>query len=318
MKLFDLTGRVAIVTGGNGGIGLGLALGLAEAGAKIAITGRNAGKAETALAQLHAFCPDAIFVETDQRKEAACNALIATVAEKFGRLDILVNNAGAHAANLAASMTLDEWNVDIETNLTGMFLCCRAAYPEMVAQGGGKVINVGSIASFMGQPWAANYGATKGGVEGLTKSLAVEWADSNIQVNSILPGFIATDMTAATKQVPGFEEMVANRALARRWGQGDDFRGIGERCVRTAENFESSTRATERAPRLVTRVFASHVKLMKMGLASSVLCKVSSTSCVPAVLSFVSLNGRETFSVCVQLAQGVLFLGTRTTSARRR
>ena len=148
MNRFDLTGSVAIVTGGNGGIGLGMAKGLAGAGAKIMITGRNAAKAESALAELATLGADVGFIAGDVRDEATCVRMISETVERFGKLDILVNNAGAHAYGSAEKLSLDDWHVDIDTNLTGMFLLCRAAYPHLKSAGatrphGGRIINVG-------------------------------------------------------------------------------------------------------------------------------------------------------------------------------
>ena len=227
MGLFDLTGRIAIVTGGNGGIGLGMAKGLAEAGAKVVIAARNRAKSEAAVAGIRQAGGDADWLEADIGKESSAQAMVMGVAERFGGVDILVNNAGLHVHNAAHLMTLDEWDADIDVNLTGMFVCCRTAFPYMAQRGGGKIINVASVGAFLGQPFAANYGATKGGAVGLTKQFAVEWASSNIQVNAVLPGFVDTDMTAGAKQgVPGFDEAVARRAPAKRWGVGDDFKGV--------------------------------------------------------------------------------------------
>src|ERR1700722_16317084 len=149
MNLFDLTGHVAIVTGGNGGIGLGMAKGLAGAGAKVVITGRNAAKAEGALAELKALGGGVAFIEGDARAEATCARIISDTVAHFGRLDILVNNAGAHAHGSAETLSLDDWYVDIDTNLTAMFLLCRAACAELKKAGsgpppGGRTINAGS------------------------------------------------------------------------------------------------------------------------------------------------------------------------------
>jgi 2-deoxy-D-gluconate 3-dehydrogenase len=226
MNLFDLTGKVAIVTGGNGGIGLGMAKGLASAGAKILITGRNAAKAETALAELRALGAEAAFAEADVREEATSARVVAEAVERFGRLDILVNNAGAHAYGSASSLSLDDWYVDIDTNLTGLFLLCKAAYPALKQAGGGRIINVGSLASIGALSQSVNYCASKGGVLQLTKALAVEWGPEGINVNAVLPGWVETDITAGTKTVPGLPEMIAARTPTPRWGQPDDFSGI--------------------------------------------------------------------------------------------
>jgi 2-deoxy-D-gluconate 3-dehydrogenase len=242
MKLFDLTGRVAIVTGGNGGIGLGLAEGLAEAGATVAITGRNPRKGEEAVATLRALGAQVQFIEADIAHEDAIQRMAETVAERFGGIDILVNNAGIHVGNAASAMTLDEWNADLNVNLTGAFLCSKAVYPYLVARGGGKIINISSVGAFLGQPYAPNYAASKGGAISLTKALAVEWAAQNIQVNAILPGLVLTEMTGPGKKAaPDFDKMVKQRTPAKRWGHPEDFRGVGVFLASDASAFVTGT-----------------------------------------------------------------------------
>ena len=195
MNLFDLSGRVAIVTGGNGGIGYAIAEGLAQAGAAVAITGRNAAKGEAAAEQLRRAGARALFVESDVADKASNLRMVESVTTAFGDIAILVNNAGLHVANSADVMTSEQWDADMSVNLTGAFLCCQAVYPSMVRRGGGKIINIASVGAFLGQPFAPNYAASKGGVISLTKALAVEWAKDNVQVNAILPGLILTEMT---------------------------------------------------------------------------------------------------------------------------
>ena len=228
MSLFDLSGRVAIVTGGNGGIGYAIAEGLAQAGAAVAITGRNADKGRSSVETLRRGGTAAMFVENDVADAASNLRMVETVTSRFGDVDILVNNAGAHVANAANVMTGQEWDADVSVNLTGAFLCCQAVFPSMIRRGAGKIINIASVGAFLGQPFAPNYAASKGGLISLTKALAVEWAKDNIQVNAVLPGLVLTDMTGPGKQVaPEFDEMVKARTPAKRWGQPDDFRGVG-------------------------------------------------------------------------------------------
>lgn len=228
MSLFDLTGRVAIVTGGNGGIGYGIAEGLAHAGAAVAITGRNIAKGETAVETLRKAGAQALFVASDVADRDANLRMVETVSSRFGGIDILVNNAGLHVANAANVMTSDEWAADLSINLTGAFLCCQAVYPAMVARGAGKIVNIASVGAFLGQPFAPNYAASKGGIISLTKALAVEWAKDNIQVNAILPGLVLTEMSGPGQQVaPEFDQMVKIRTPAKRWGKPEDFRGAG-------------------------------------------------------------------------------------------
>lgn len=238
MKRFDLSGRVAIVTGGNGGIGLGMARGLAEAGACVVVAARNRAKNAQAVKELEAFGAQAIAVETDVAQEASVGALMAATVDRFGRLDILVNNAGINIRKAPETYTLKEWQQIIETNLTSAFLCSKAAYPHLVSAGGGKIINVGSMLSIFGASFAAAYGASKGGIVQFTKALASAWAKDGIQVNAILPGWIDTDLTRQTrKDVPGINERVLARTPAGRWGMPDDLAGVAVFLASPASDF---------------------------------------------------------------------------------
>jgi len=223
--VFDLSGKVAIVTGGDGGIGLGMARGLARAGASIVVAARNPEKSADAVAELQVLGAQAIAIETDVSRESSITALMEQTVAYFGRLDVLVNNAGTNIRLPAEELTLEQWHQVLDTNLTGAFLCAKAAYPHL--RGGGKVINVGSMLSLFGSAVAAAYGASKGGVVQLTKSLAVGWAADGIQVNAILPGWIDTALTrTAREQLPGLNERVLARSPSGRWGVPADFEGI--------------------------------------------------------------------------------------------
>ena len=238
MNLFDLTGKVALVTGGNGGIGLGMARGFAQAGAAVAIAARNHAKADAALADLRALGAKATFIDLDVLDEASCRGAIAKTAGEFGRLDILVNNSGTTVRKPPETLTAQEWRLVIETNLTGAFFCSQAAHPEMVRAGGGKIINIGSMMSLFGAPYAAPYAASKGGIVQMTRALATSWAKDNIQVNAVLPGWIDTDLTrGAREQVPGLHERVLARSPAGRWGKPDDFAGIAVFLAAPASDF---------------------------------------------------------------------------------
>jgi 2-deoxy-D-gluconate 3-dehydrogenase len=227
MKLFDLSGRVALVTGGNGGIGLGMAKGMAEAGARIVVAARDAAKSEAAVKELKAVGTDAVAVEVDVADEASCQAMVDKAVEHFGRVDILVNNAGINIRKQPEEYTLAEWNNVMTINLTGAFTCSQAAYPAMCRAGGGKIINIGSMTSIFGIPFAPAYSASKGGIVQLSKALAIAWAKDNIQVNAVLPGWIDTDLTRrGRKQVAGLHERVLARTPAARWGDPADFAGI--------------------------------------------------------------------------------------------
>src|SRR3954466_1658069 len=174
-QAFDLTGRAALVTGGNGGIGLGMAKGLAQAGASIAIAGRDEKKNAEAVKELKALGAQAISLSVDVRKEASCRSMVSQAAEKLGRLDILVNNAGMNIRKPPQDLSLEDWNTVMETNLTSAFLCSQAAYPHLKksAAGGkaGKIINIGSMMSIFGAAYLAPYAASKAGIVQLTKAL---------------------------------------------------------------------------------------------------------------------------------------------------
>ncbi|MBN9073150.1 MAG: glucose 1-dehydrogenase [Rhizobiales bacterium] len=240
--LFDLSDRVAIVTGGNGGIGLGMAEGLAAAGARIAVVGRNAGKNQAAAERLGAMGTEVAAIEADVTQEADCRRMVEETADRFGRLDILINNAGTNERKAPELYTLAEWNGLITVNLTSAFLCSLAAYPRMQASGGGKIINIGSMMSLFGASFAAPYAAAKGGVVQMSKSLAGSWAKDNIQVNAVLPGWIDTDLTVeAKRQVTGLHERVLARTPAGRWGLPSDMAGIAVFLASRASDFVTGT-----------------------------------------------------------------------------
>ncbi len=225
--MFDLKGRVAIVTGGNGGIGLGMARGLAGAGARVVIAARNEDKTRAALADLQEFGGDPIAVPVDVASEASVNAMVSQTVERCGRLDILVNNAGTNIRKRPEEYSLEEWQRVLDTNLTSAFLCSRAAYPAFKRAGGGKIVNIGSMMSIFGASFAGPYSASKGGIVQFTKSMAVAWARDNVQVNAVLPGWIDTELTRqARKQVDGLHDSVLRRTPAGRWGVIEDFAGI--------------------------------------------------------------------------------------------
>jgi 2-deoxy-D-gluconate 3-dehydrogenase len=239
MKLFDLTGKVAIVTGGNGGIGLGMAKGLAEAGAGVVLAGRNREKAKAALAALGG---KAIFLAADVTKQAECQKLVADTVTEFGRLDILINNAGTSIRKMPETFTEAEWHTVLDTNLTSALFCSQAAYGEMCRAGGGKIINIGSMMSLFGAPYAAAYCASKGGILQLSRSLATAWAKDNIQVNCVLPGWIDTDLTRrAREQVQGLHQSVENRTPAKRWGVPEDMTGVAVFLASPASDFVTGT-----------------------------------------------------------------------------
>jgi 2-deoxy-D-gluconate 3-dehydrogenase len=236
--VFDLKGRVAIVTGGNGGIGLGMARGLAAAGARVVVAARDAAKSRAAVQDLGARGAEAHAVATDVTDEGSVGALIDATLARFGRLDVLVNNAGINIRKPAHELALDEWRRVLDTNLTSAFLCSKAAYPAFKSAGGGKVVNIGSMMSIFGASFAPVYSASKGGIVQLTKSTAVAWAKDNIQVNAVLPGWIDTDLTQnARREVPGLNENILRRTPAGRWGVIDDMAGVAVFLASPASDF---------------------------------------------------------------------------------
>jgi 2-dehydro-3-deoxy-D-gluconate 5-dehydrogenase len=224
-QLFDLHGKVALVTGGNGGIGLGIAMGLANAGAHIVVAARNAEKNRAAVEELKRTGVQTAAVVVDVQDESSVKSMVQEAAAAFGRLDILVNNAGISVANLPQKYSLEEWQRVIDTNLTSVFLCSREVHPHMVAAGGGKIINIGSMTSIFGHPMVASYSSSKGAVVQLTKSLSLAWAGDNIQVNAILPGWINTDLTAPIQKMPSYLGAISSRIPQGRWGEPKDLAG---------------------------------------------------------------------------------------------
>ncbi|MFI4948156.1 MAG: SDR family NAD(P)-dependent oxidoreductase [Alphaproteobacteria bacterium] len=238
MNPFDLSGRVAVVTGGNGGIGFGMAQGLAAAGATIVVAARNPEKSAAAVTALAALGAPGAFIALDVADPSSCRALIDETVARFGRLDLLVNNAGMSIRKPPQDYAIGEWQAVLDTNLTGAFACSQAAYAPMKRQGGGKIINIGSMMSIFGGAYAAPYSTSKGGLVQLTKSLATAWARDNIQVNAVLPGWIDTELTRdARAQVPGLNERVLNRTPVGRWGMPEDLAGIAVFLAAPASDF---------------------------------------------------------------------------------
>jgi 2-deoxy-D-gluconate 3-dehydrogenase len=237
-----LAGKVAIVTGGNGGIGLGMAKGLAAAGAKLVIAARNQEKSAKAVAELRALGAEAMAVVLDVASEASIKAMADATLKAYGRIDILVANAGINIRKTPELLELSEWQQVIDSNLTGPFLCSKACYPAMKAAGGGKIIVIGSMSSIFGLPFAPAYSATKGGIVQLARAIATAWAKDNIQVNAVLPGWIDTDLTkSARQQVAGLNERVVARTPAGRWGEPADFAGIAVFLSSKASDFVTGT-----------------------------------------------------------------------------
>ncbi|MBI5380498.1 MAG: SDR family oxidoreductase [Opitutae bacterium] len=221
---FDLTGRRALVTGSSQGIGLAFARGLAAAGAHVILNGRDSAKLDRAAAELRNAGHGVSVSAFDVTDEAAVNAAIAAL----GQIDILVNNTGIHRRAPLAEMSLADWEAVLKTNLTSAFLVTRAVGAGMIARQRGKVINICSLQSDLARPTTGNYAAAKGGLRTLTRALCGEWAKYNIQINSIAPGYILTDLTRPLAADPKFDSWIKGRTPAGRWGSVDDLVGA---CV---------------------------------------------------------------------------------------
>jgi len=241
--MFDLQGKVAIVTGGNGGIGLGMARGLAAAGARVVVAARNRDKSHAAVAELERLgSGGSLAVEVDVADAGSVDALMARTREACGRIDILVNNAGMNIRKPPHVLSLAEWRQVLDVNLTSAYLCSHAVHPALKVAGGGKIINIGSMLSIFGASFAPAYAASKGGIVQFTRACATAWAPDNIQVNAVLPGWINTALTVqARKEVPGLEERVTARTPAGRWGEPEDFAGIAVFLASSASDFLTGT-----------------------------------------------------------------------------
>lgn len=238
--MFDLGGKTAVVTGGNGGIGLGIAIGLAQAGANVVVAARNRRKTDDAVRRIEALGVKAVGVTANVQREREVKDMVGAAVDAFGGVDILVNNAGIGIRKAPQDYTLDDWNLIMDINLTGTFLPCREAYPHMASAGGGKIINIGSMTSIFGHDLVMPYSASKGGVVQLTKSLATAWAKDNIQVNSILPGWIETDLTEPLRTEEGFREryeLISARIPHGRWGTPDDMAGTAVFLASAASDY---------------------------------------------------------------------------------
>jgi 2-dehydro-3-deoxy-D-gluconate 5-dehydrogenase len=241
MNAFDLTGRVAVVTGGNGGIGRAIALGLGAAGAKVAVLGRNEEKNQRVLSELNELGIPSIAVSLDVTNRPGLEPAIRKVESELGAIDVLVNNAGnVSLSGGVLNETAEDWDNVIETQLNAVFLLSKLAAKSMMSRKGGKIINIGSMYSFFGSGLIPSYSAAKGAIIQLTKSMAIELAPHNIQVNAIAPGWIETDMTAPVKSMPLNAEILS-RTPAGRWGQPEEVAGTAVFLASRASDFVTGT-----------------------------------------------------------------------------
>ena len=242
---FDLTGKVALVTGGNRGIGLGMARALAQAGADVVIWGSNAGHNRNAEGELQKTGRRVLAQQVDVADEAAVVAALAEAVDKLGRVDCVIANAGiGGGAPSFSEMSVETWRRVLAVNLDGVFFTCREACKHMSARAragspGGSVVVTASLAAIEGAARNEAYAATKGGVISMMKAIAVEHARYGVRANAILPGWIATDMTAGAQENPAFAERVIPRVPARRWGEPEDFGGIAVYLASDASAYHS-------------------------------------------------------------------------------
>ena len=234
---FNLTGKVAIVTGGNGGIGRGIAIGLARAGADIVIAARNEEKTGRVIDEITGLGRRCLGIRCDVQSRDDIKSTVDSTLKEFGRLDILVNNAGISAGGLPQSIPEETWDSVVGTNLKSVFLFSQAVYPALVEAGSGKIINIGSEYSIFGSAFVLPYSASKGGVIQMTKSLAVAWAGDKIQVNAIIPGWVRTDMTASVIDNEPFYQGIVQRTPAGRFAEPEEVAGTAVFLASAASDF---------------------------------------------------------------------------------
>jgi len=232
---FDLTGKVAIVTGANTGIGQAIALALAAAGADIAAVGRT--PADDTVAKARALGRKAQIISANLSTIAPVQRVIDDTLEKLGGLDILVNNAGIIRRADSVDFTEEDWDAVIDTNLKSVFFLAQAAGRHMIAQGHGKIINIASMLTFQGGIRVPSYTASKSGIGGLTKLLANEWAGKGVNVNAIAPGYIATNNTTALQADEARNRSILDRIPAGRWGDASDLGGAAVFLASSAADY---------------------------------------------------------------------------------
>ena len=239
MDIFDLSGKVAVITGGNGGLGLGMAKALAQAGADICIVARNEEKSAKAAQNIKSsYNVDVITVKADISKENEIEAAVYTIIEHHNNINILINNAGTSIRGAVEDLNRSDFEFVVGVNVTAALRFSQLLYPFMKKRGSGKIINIGSLFSNLGSSFSLPYAVTKGGLIQLTQSLAVAWAKDNIQVNAIIPGWFETELTEGTrKHMPDLVEKVNSGTPAGRWGKPEDLSGTAIFLASPASNF---------------------------------------------------------------------------------
>jgi 2-deoxy-D-gluconate 3-dehydrogenase len=226
LEKFNLKGKAGIVTGASRGLGKGIAIGLAQAGADLVITSRELGKVEKVAEEIKNWGVEVLPLQVDVTKKEDIERMVEKTLEKFGKIDFLFNNAGRITRVASENFSQEDWDEEINVNLKGTFLCCQAVGRIMIKQRRGKIINMSSVTSFIGGKNIPAYVASKGGVSQLTKSLASDWAKYNIRVNAIGPGYFVTDLTEALRKDAERFQAINARIPLGRWGEPEDLQGI--------------------------------------------------------------------------------------------
>lgn len=225
-RAFDLSGKTAVVTGGGRGLGAAMSLALAQAGANVVVTGRDTMRLQDSVRQIKESGGRASHCVCDITSRDQIEAMVAQVTSIFGGIDILVNNAGITARSAFVDIQDDDWQTMMQTHVSGPFMTSRAVLPGMYARGAGKIINTVSVVGELGRPWVVSYSTAKGALRMLTRALATEVADRNIQVNGIGPGYFNTDMNDALIKDAAFYHERVQRVPAKRWGEPDELGGV--------------------------------------------------------------------------------------------
>lgn len=235
---FDLTGKVAIVTGGSRGLGHGMALGLARAGADVVVTSRRIEACQEVASQIRALGRQALAVATDVTSVPQINEMVKAVLDRFGKIDILINNAGVSPIyKWAVDVTEQDWDTILGTNLKGMFFCAQAVGKVMIQQKQGKVINVASVVAEEGSPRLAPYAAGKAAIVNLTRTLAVEWAPHNVHVNAVGPSYFEVGVSEPVLQSKWLSEMIVNRTPFKRVGRAEELAAVAVFLASDASSF---------------------------------------------------------------------------------